>query len=200
MGRKTKFIFQRRAKLEERQTHTELTVHTATVEVEQISVALNIALHILQKSCSHIYRILGWVPPPPPSLLWQQVNTEQLTVPKVQTAMHNSTRGHRKKPYANRGDKEIPHLFESWQLVQSSWKSKREDSKSTARILETAGWYHSPLLIWRQLVTQRTHQGCTIIHHRSPCVTQLHPGLPAALHNLKLMAAQLLGESWLNMG
>lgn len=39
--------------------HTELTIHTATEEVGQISVVLNLALHTLQKkSCSRIYRIL----------------------------------------------------------------------------------------------------------------------------------------------
>lgn len=39
--------------------HIELTIHTATEEVGQISVVLNLALHTLQKkSCSRIYRIL----------------------------------------------------------------------------------------------------------------------------------------------
>lgn len=52
-----------KAKLEEHQTHTELTVHTPTEEVEQISVVLNIALHILQRSYSHIYRFLGFLFP-----------------------------------------------------------------------------------------------------------------------------------------
>lgn len=60
-GRKNKFIFQGKVKLEEHQTLSELTVHTATEEGEQIPVVLN-RVFIQLQNCLVVFIVVVFCP------------------------------------------------------------------------------------------------------------------------------------------